>query len=58
MEDYTGVERWHVMETPRFKPLEDELEGSKEYDNVEKNMGIGIINRLDLGKDGPTLKFN
>ena len=58
MEDYTGVERWHVMETPRFKPLEDVLEESEEYANTERNMGIGIISQLDLGKDGATLEFN
>lgn len=60
-EDYTGVYRWHICETPWFCPLDTYLqEHSTKPDDEsqdEKDMGVKIIQQLDLD-DGVKLEFN
>ena len=56
--DIFGVYRWHIVETPFFRSLEDELKNRGAFDNTEKDMGIDIVNQLNLGEDGAKLEFN
>jgi len=58
-EDYDGVYKWHLVETPFFHPLHEELKkrGVKDLDSDERQMGIDVIKKLDL-EDGMKVEFN
>lgn len=55
-EDFSGVWRWHYLEAPYFRELEDFKDD--ENNNAEKNLGCNLISKIIGDTENGKVQFN